>query len=62
MKKPKRVIKKNKTLEIINPVKNINTDVWDRGFFLETTDGIWYELYVNDFCKKNWPLIDIKGF
>jgi hypothetical protein len=27
---------------------NLSPDVWDRGYYKETDDGIWYEVYVND--------------
>ena len=37
---------------ISNPIKDLNKDVWDRGYFTETDDGIWYEVYVNDEVKS----------
>jgi hypothetical protein len=38
---------------------NLNPDVWDRGYYKETEDGIWYEVYVNDQIKKYYPKIDL---
>ena len=45
---------------ISNEIKNLNSDVWDRGYYLETEDGFWYEVYVNDTIKKYYPRIDDK--
>ena len=53
--------------EEINPdfisdqLDNLNSHVWDRGYYKETDDGIWYEVYVNDQIKKYYPKIDIKN-
>ena len=33
----------------------------NRGYFKETDDGVWYEVYVNDQIKKYYPKIDIKN-
>ena len=44
---------------ISDPLENLNSIVWDRGYFKETDDGIWYEVYVNDKIKKAYPKIDI---
>ena len=44
--------------EKINPdgisdqLENLEPEVWDRGYYKETDDGIWYEVYVNDEIKK----------
>ena len=38
---------------------NLSSDVWDRGYYKETEDGIWYEVYVNDQIKKYYPKIDL---
>jgi hypothetical protein len=52
--------------EEINPdgisetLENLTPDVWDRGYYLETDDGIWYEVYVNDQIKKYYPKIDLE--
>ena len=37
---------------ISKSIENLSTDVWDRGYYLETNEGIWYEVYVNDQIKK----------
>ena len=42
-------------------LENLNTLVWDRGYFKETDDGVWYEVYVNDQIKKYYPKIDVKN-
>jgi len=53
--------------EEINPdfisdqLDNLNSHVWDRGYYKETDDGTWYEVYVNDQIKKYYPKIDIKN-
>jgi hypothetical protein len=53
--------------EEINPdfisdtLENLNTDVWDRGYYKETDDGIWYEVYVVDQIKKKFPKIDLNN-
>ena len=39
----------------------INQDVWDRGYYCETEDGIWYEVYVNDTIKSSYPKIDLSN-
>ena len=44
---------------ISEPLENLNPDVWDRGYYVETDDGIWYEVYVNDEIKKYYPNIDL---
>ena len=31
---------------ISDPLENLNSIVWDRGYFKETDDGVWYEVYV----------------
>jgi hypothetical protein len=46
-------------IEINKPLEYLNYDVWDRGFYAETTDGIWYELYVNDETKTYWSEINL---
>ena len=52
--------------EEVNPdgisetLENLTPDVWDRGYYLETDDGIWYEVYVNDQIKKYYPKIDLE--
>ena len=52
--------------EEVNPdgisetLENLTPDVWNRGYYLETDDGIWYEVYVNDQIKKYYPKIDLE--
>ena len=46
---------------ISDQLDNLNSHVWDRGYYKETDDGIWYEVYVNDQIKKYYPKIDIKN-
>ena len=41
---------------------NLDPEVWDRGYCLETDEGIWYEVYVNDDNKKGWPDLDKDEF
>ena len=44
---------------ISDPLENLNSVVWDRGYFKETDDGIWYEVYVSDRIKQKVPRIDL---
>ena len=44
---------------ISDPLENLNSVVWDRGYFKETDDGIWYEVYVSDRIKQKVPKIDL---
>ena len=46
---------------ISEPLENLNSTVWDRGYFKETDDGIWYEVYVTDNIKQNVPKIDLNN-
>ena len=46
---------------ISDPIINLSLDVLDRGYFLETEDGTWYEIYVNEKIKKNYPVIDLNN-
>ena len=46
---------------ISDPLENLNSIVWDRGYFKETDDGIWYEVYVNEIIKQKIPKIDLKN-
>ena len=51
--------------EEINPdfisdvLENLNSKIWDRGYFKETEEGVWYEMYVNKDVKKKLPKINI---
>ena len=44
---------------ISEPLENLTSDVWDRGYYLKTDDGYWYEVYVNDKIKKYYPKINL---
>ena len=46
---------------ISDPLENLNSVVWDRGYFKETDDGIWYEVYVADRIKQKVPKIDLNN-
>ena len=46
---------------ISDPLENLNPLVWDRGYFKETDDGIWYEVYVTEKIKQKIPKIDLKS-
>ena len=46
---------------ISEPLENLNSTVWDRGYVKETDDGIWYEVYVTDNIKQNVPKIDLNN-
>jgi len=36
------------------PLDGLDDEVWDRGYYCETVDGTWYELYVVDSIKELW--------
>ena len=38
---------------------SLDAGVWDRGYYCETEDGVWYEVYVNDQTKIYWPAINL---
>ena len=38
---------------------NLTPDVWDRGYYCETDDGIWYEVYGNETIKESYQKIDL---
>jgi len=42
-------------------LEKLSTDVWDRGYYKETDEGVWYEVYVNDDIKEYYPEIDLKN-
>lgn len=44
---------------ISNILESFDYDVLDRGYFLETNDGTWYEIYVTD--KLIWQNASITG-
>jgi len=39
---------------IATPLSGLDDEVWDRGYYCETDDGIWYEVYVNENIKEIW--------
>ena len=43
---------------ISEELSDLEESVWDRGYFCETDDGVWYELYVNDQIKSDIPTIE----
>ena len=44
---------------ISNPLSFLDRDesVWDRGYYCETEEGVWYELYVNETIKLDYPTL-----
>ena len=36
---------------------DLEPSVWDRGYYCETDEGVWYELYVNETVKSDYPTI-----
>ena len=42
---------------IETPLDNLEPSVWDRGYYCETDEGVWYELYVNETVKTDYPSI-----
>ena len=42
---------------IETPLGNLEPSVWDRGYYCETDEGVWYELYVNETVKTDYPAI-----
>ena len=59
---------------ISNPLGDLEPSVWDKGYYCETDEGVWYEVYFSEEQKKHYPsekeiqenfdanLIDGKGF
>jgi len=35
----------------------LDNSVWDRAYYLETDEGVWYEMYVNEIVKSENPTI-----
>ena len=46
---------------ISDQLDNLNSHVWDRGYYKETDDGIWYEVYVTEKIKQKIPKIDLNN-
>ena len=36
------------------PLNGLDDEVWDRGYYCETDDGTWYEVYANENIKAIW--------
>ena len=59
---------------ISSPLDDLEPSVWDRGYYCETDEGVWYEVYFSEEQKKHYPsekeiqetfdsnLIDGEGF
>jgi hypothetical protein len=43
---------------ISNELTIFEESVWDRGYYLETEEGVWYEIYVNDTIKSYYPTLE----
>jgi len=43
---------------ISNSLTVFDNLIWDRAYYLETDDGVWYEMYVNDLTKSENANID----
>ena len=43
---------------IETPLDNLEPSIWDRGYYCETDEGVWYELYVNETVKTDYPSIE----
>lgn len=42
---------------ICEPLENFDESVWDRGYYLETNEGTWYEMFVTPEVKEDYPKI-----
>jgi len=46
---------------IETPLENLEPSVWDRGYYCDTDEGVWYELYFNEEQKIHYPSeLDLK--
>jgi len=43
---------------IETPIDNLEPSVWDRGYYCETDEGTWYELYFTEEQKKHYPTLE----
>ena len=43
---------------IETPIDNLEPSVWDRGYYCETDEGTWYELYFAEEQKKYYPTLE----
>ena len=39
-------------------IDTLEPSVWDRGYYCETDEGIWYELYFAEEQKKHYPTLE----
>lgn len=39
---------------ISTPLSGLDEDVWSRGYYAQTDDGTWYEVYVTEHIKSIW--------
>tara|TARA_Y100001968_G_scaffold322660_1_gene359130 strand:+ start:360 stop:668 length:309 start_codon:yes stop_codon:yes gene_type:complete len=39
----------------VNQDFNPNSEVWDRGYYEETKDGTWYNVFVSETIKGYYP-------
>ena len=39
---------------IETPLENLEPSVWDRGYYCDTDEGVWYELYFNEEQKIHY--------
>ena len=46
---------------ISDTLENLNSFVWERGYYKETDDGIWYEVYVTEKIKQKLPKINLNN-
>ena len=37
------------------PLENLDSWVWKMGFYCETEEGVWYELFLSDEQRKYYP-------
>ena len=44
---------------ISNIIVDLDETVWEKGYYCETEDGTWYEVYVNIEIKEFYPDIDL---
>ena len=40
---------------ISSPLEDLNDWVWEKGYYCQTEEGIWYELYLSRDQRKYYP-------
>ena len=50
---------KQRVPEITEKLTGLDMDVWDRGYYHQTDEGCWYEVYVNYAMRKRWSYENI---